>query len=145
MEINREKEITKILGGFSFKQLQDAMTIMAFIKRKGIAPEEIVAVVEKRIRVNTRKIKRHRFMTMRLFRDSVKYAETMAPLVEPVLYEECPSCAIPMQLNDNPDDGDSQWTCSRCRFGKYVNATASDELRRLQIEARKHQKEKTDG
>jgi len=147
MDTQREREIIDALMAFSFKQLQDAMTILTYINRKGIAPDEIVEVIQKKIRVNNRKIKRAKYMTMRMFRESHNYARTMASLAEPVSIPKCTACGIHMQLNDNPDEGDSQWTCPRCRFGRYVHTPAREEMRRLHIEAQKRtdKQEKTNG
>lgn len=146
MDVLREREVRKALEVFSFKDLQNCMALLTFIKRKKIDPDEFVSVISRHVAINKRRVKRHNFLVKRYFRESAEKVDFLSKSFGTVFFtESCPECGTNMQLHDSGEN-DSHWVCPMCRFGKYVPIPAGEELRRRHLGSNKRlRQEKKNG
>lgn len=94
-------KMQKILEAFSFRQLQNAVTILRRLEREGLTSEDLIQHVKAE--------------KQRLANSNTDHEAFTAALLK------CPTCKLPMvlrQAGEFPEDG-SHWTCPKCRYGSY--------------------------
>lgn len=112
----QQQGLMEVMRIFSPRQQQDFLSLHAFLKEKGISPDDLAAAV-----VQLRRARHKEAMLQNLFESDTSGAAV------------CPHCNIPMVLRpagEEAADG-AHWTCPKCRFGQYDTRSAEEIIKSL--------------
>ncbi len=114
------KDLSRLLAPFTFRDLQQALTVFAYLEDHGATMADLGRHVQTVIKQHKRRA------AARKARDDKWKAYLKENL------PECPACGQPLTLSPG-DANDCHWTCRACRWGKYIDRPASEVLQELTI------------
>lgn len=110
-----DKELLQLIDGFSFKQLQEAIILYRWLRKKGRSIEEVEEYVIKK--------RKQRFHHEKEHYDTIRKKFARSP--------RCKDCGRIMTLWPVEGEDASIWICKGCRYSFYVDKPVRQVMKEL--------------